>query len=81
MSDRLFIGAYPCGLVYADREREQHGDYKRLAFLSYASLELDLEKDCPADLAEQITKDAAIMQAKRGERFQIANQSVVLGER
>jgi hypothetical protein len=31
---RLFIGGYPHGIIYADRPREVAGDYKRLGFLS-----------------------------------------------
>jgi hypothetical protein len=32
--DRLFIGVFPCGISYADRKVEEHGDYKRsLSFL------------------------------------------------
>jgi len=27
----------PCGISYADRGREEHGDYKRLAFRAYSS--------------------------------------------
>lgn len=78
---RLFIGVYPCGLVYADRFVEVNGDYKRLAFLSYSTLQLELEKDCPWDLADQIKRDAAAMQAKAGHQFPIStcNQTVTLG--
>lgn len=80
---RLFIGVYPCGLVYADRSRERHGDYVRLGFLPYASLNLMLEPDCPADLAALIRADAQAMRARTGERFPISSsgQSVVLGSR
>jgi len=78
---RLFIGLYPCGVVYADRWVERHGDYKRLAFLSYATLKLDVEKDCPPELAEQIRTDARRIQDKRGENYVItgSGQTVLLG--
>lgn len=81
MSAALFIGVYPAGLVYADRTRERHGDYVRLAFLSYGSLVLEVEKDCPPALASEINAHAATIQAKRGQEFRISacNQTVLLG--
>jgi len=81
MNDRIFAGIYPCGIVYADRKVERHGDYKRLAFLSYATLELEIEPDCPAKLATEITADAAKIQARRGELFSTSatGATVLLG--
>jgi CO dehydrogenase/acetyl-CoA synthase beta subunit len=72
---------YPTGIVYADRFVEEGGDYKRLAFLPYATLQLDVRKSCPQDLRKQIEEDASKIQARRGERFEVstAGQSVVLG--
>lgn len=80
--DRIFSGVYPCGISYADRCREKHGDYARLAFLSYATLELRVEDDCPAELRPLIEADAAAIQAKRGQLFQISTsgQTVLLGQ-
>lgn len=79
--DRLFIGIYPTGIAYADRQREVAGDYQRLAFLSFATLQLDIESFCPTDLALRIRADAVSIQARRGEAFQIstAGQTVRLG--
>lgn len=79
--DRLFIGVFPAGISYADRSRERHGDYVRLAFLSYATLVLDVERGCPADLRARIEQHAATLQAKRGELFQTSQcgHSVRLG--
>lgn len=79
---RLFIGVYPCGLVYADRSRERHGDYVRLAFLPYASLVLQIAPDCPTSLRAEIEADARAMQAKRGERYEVSasGQTVILGD-
>ena len=79
--DRLFIGIFPTGIAYADRQREVAGDYQRLAFLSFATLELEIECDCPADLASRIRSDAASMQLRRGEQFPIstAGQTMRLG--
>jgi hypothetical protein len=80
---RIFAGIYPTGIVYADRKRERGGDYARLAFLSFDTLELDIEPDCPRTLRQQIIEDAARIQARKGEDFQIsqAGQTVLLGSR
>jgi hypothetical protein len=80
--DRLFVGAYPCGLVYADKLVEVNRDYKRLGFLSYATLKLELEKDCPPELAERIKADAAVLQRQPGKPFQVstAGQTIILGK-
>lgn len=79
--DRLFAGIFPTGISYADTTIERHGDYKRLGFLSFSTLELTIEKDCPKELADQITRDAAKIQAQRGQEYQIstAGQTVILG--
>jgi hypothetical protein len=68
---RLFIGIFPGGISYADREVEEHGDYKRLAFLGYFTLTLEIKADCPPELAEQIVKHAASIQARAGEKFYV----------
>ena len=80
MSDRLFIGCYPTGLVYADRHVEEHGDYKRAAYLNYGTLELEMEDDVPASLKEEIEAHVGRVQSKRGQYYSIAgNCSVILG--
>lgn len=78
---RLFIGVWSTGVSYADRSRERHGDYARLAFLDFATLTLAVERDCPADLRDAIERDARGVQARRGERFatDACGHSVVLG--
>ena len=78
---RLFIGIFPGGIVYADRTRKQYGDYKRLAFLPYDTLCLETQKDCPKDLLARIQADAATLQSRRGELFRISTcgQAVRLG--
>lgn len=80
-NDRLFSGVYPTGIVYADRAREVGGDYARLAYLNFATLKLEVEANCPADLRQRIELDAAVIQAKRGQQFQTstAGQAVLLG--
>ena len=78
---RLFIGTFSTGLGYADRTRERDDDYVRLGFLSFRSLELEIEPDCPEDLAADIRGHAAKIQALRGQDFQISTvgQTVRLG--
>lgn len=82
-TERLFCGVYPCGLVYADRARDQDGDYMRLAFLSYATLVLEWDKNTmPPELRAAILASAEAMQAKRGQQFKISAcaQYVTLGQ-
>lgn len=81
--DRLFIGVYPAGLVYADRHREENGDYAKLAFLPYDTLALELRPNCPPELKARIEADAVCMQGKRGQQYQISSsaQFVTLGKR
>ncbi len=79
--ERLFVGVFPAGISYADRSREEFGDYKRLAFLPFRSLVVEFAVDCPAGLRALITRDAAVIQARRGEDFQVSTsgQTVRLG--
>lgn len=81
MNDNLFVGFYPEGVVYADRQHEVRGDYKRLAFLPYRTLELNLKEDCPDHLAAEIESHAAEIQMQRGLDLEITacGQSVRLG--
>jgi len=83
MNDKLFIGVYPCGLVYADKSKISGGDYKRVAFLHYDTLKLDMEKDCPAHLRLRIKADAKKMRDRAGTYFQISSsgQTVLLGDK
>jgi|SRR5215213_1063655 len=78
------VGQYcfSTGLIYADRTRDdpRTQDYKRLAYLNYASLQLDLEPDCKGELADYVKTEAAKIQAMKGELFSIAgNMKVILG--
>ena len=81
MSDRLFIGIYPAGIVYADRSTQEHGDYKKLAFLSYATLSL-VVYHCPVELLAEIHGHASDVIAQRGKQFKVSasGQTVTLGE-
>jgi hypothetical protein len=82
MQNRIFTGIFPGGIVYADRDVEEHGDFKKLAFLPYDTLQLDIKADCPGELISEIVRSAAAVQAKRGEEFRISEtgQSIVLGK-
>lgn len=78
---RLFIGVYPCGLVYADRHREEHGDYKRLAFLPFATMAVEYRDDCLAELRLEIAAHARELGWKKGDTFQVttSGQTIILG--
>lgn len=79
--DRLFIGVYPTGIIYADKARDVRGDFARLAYLNFDTLTLQVENHCPDDLRSRIEADAQALQAKRGEEYRIssAGQTVLLG--
>lgn len=79
---RLFIGVYPCGIAYSDRETIQDGDYKRVAFLDYDTLELEVRDD-RSPLLDEVRSHAATVRLQKGERFSIdaCGHSVVLGAR
>lgn len=83
VAERIFAGIYPEGIVYADRHRERGGDYARLAFLSFGTLKLEIEKDCPDELRRQIVAEAGRIQVRKGEPFQISTsgQTITLGLR
>ncbi len=81
LEERLFAGKYPCGIVFADRGREKGGDYARLAFMSYTTLKLEIEPDCPRKMRSVVEAAAASMNLKAGQRYQIAgNLTITLGE-
>lgn len=78
---RLFIAMFPAGIGYADRSREEHGDYKRVAFLSYRTLQFEPEKGANKRLVEQARQHAATIQAMRGQELRVSfcGQTVLLG--
>lgn len=83
MEDVVGQYLYPTGIVYADKTRDDPAtqDYKRLAYLNYASLQLDLEGDLKGELRAYVISEAAKIQGMRGQSFQIAgNASVILGQ-
>lgn len=81
MRDPLFIGIYPTGIVYADKRIEKNGDYKKIAFLPYDTLELEVY--CSSDLIQRIQDDAQGMIKRKGERYPISTsgQCVILGSK
>jgi len=79
---RLFSGVYPTGILYADKRRERDGDYLRVAFLPFSTLELEWEPGKhPADLRRAIEADAAAIAARRGQAYPVSasGQTVTLG--
>jgi hypothetical protein len=80
--NRLFIGCFPCGLVYADRAIEEHGDYRRVGFLSYKTLVFEPGEKVNQRLLAEATRHAETIQAKKGEKFEVSScgQYVILGE-
>lgn len=79
--ERLLITCQPGGIVYSDRGREEHGDYARLAFLSYKTLNLSVAHNCPLSLKKLILPNAAAVQCRKGEFFETSacGQGVILG--
>ena len=78
---RLFSGVYPTGIYYADRKKQKNGDYMKIGFLSFATLELKVYNNPDKELKDLMFTDAAAIQARRGEKFQktTSGQFVILG--
>jgi len=79
--NRISAVNFGTGISWADPTARKHGDDKRLAFLYFADLKLDVRDDCPEDLRDIIIADAAEIQARRGEEYQvsISGQTITLG--
>jgi hypothetical protein len=85
----LFVGVMPAALVFAHRDIEKDGDYLRLGFLAYDTLEWKPEWPCAGELGdpldpairEAIEQEVASMRAKAGQDFRISStgQMVRLG--
>jgi len=80
--NRLFIGDYPGGIVFSDTSRESNGDYRRVAFLPYESLEFIPGKDADTELLSRAKAYAAAIQARVGQWHQVSacGQRVLLGK-
>lgn len=76
----LFIGIFPTGVMYADRCREVHGDYKRVAFLFFDTLEFRVD-DPKSPLLAAARADAMSIIAKKGQEFRTSGsgQTITLG--
>jgi hypothetical protein len=75
--DRLFCGVFPAGLSFCDRWVEEHGDYKKLAFLSYEHCRfVQVYHETP--LLQRIF--AHVADLKPGQQFQVSTtaQYVIL---
>jgi len=81
LTESLFIGIRPAGISYADRAREEHGDYARVAFLDYDTLTFKAEAGALPELVEEARKHAEGIQALRGQPFEVSTcgQTVLLG--
>lgn len=81
-NDRIFCRVSPTGIVWADREQLVDGDYARLAFLPFDTLELAIEARCTPELAREIQASAAIVQSRKGQPYQVSTsgQTITLGK-
>lgn len=77
----LFIGVYPTGWSYSDKTNEAHGDFKRLAYQYYDTLELKVYDDKDANKIELIKLLADKNVKMAGEYYQItaSGQKIKLG--
>ncbi len=79
--DRVFAAIMSTGIFYTDKTIEKDGDYARLGSVSFSTLEITIEPDCPPDIAAYIREEGEKLQKRRGEAFQIstAGQTITLG--
>ena len=79
--DPVFLATMPTGWWWTDRTREEHGDFAKLAFLSFSKLELEIYPGCPDNLRQRIEDEAAYFKAMKGQDYQIstAGQTIRLG--
>ena len=74
--ESLFCGLFPTGWSWCDTAIEENGDYKQIAYMSYRKLELEVYVPS-SPLLPLIRKDAAELQAKRGQEYAIAGNMVI----
>ena len=79
-AQRLFMSIYSTGICYADRHREENGDYRRVAFLGFSDLKLKIS-DPKSPLLDEVRRDADAIIARRGQDFEIdaCGHTVTLG--
>jgi len=81
-AERLSIATFPTGISYADKQRQRHGDYLRLAFLPFKTLELEWAPvPIALGLRHLIEEHAQRLRARRGEDYPTSTngQTVKLG--
>jgi len=78
--ENLFIGMFPTGIVYADKRKCKGGDYKRIAHLSFTTLDITVY-DEGNDLMPLVMEDVEGYLEKRGQEIEISSsgQTVTLG--
>lgn len=69
LEDRLLVCGLGAAYVFCDRAVERHGDYRRLATMSYDSMQLQIKDDCPKAWRPVVEARAlAMAEALRKER-------------
>ncbi len=53
-NSRIFACVFSTGISYYDRQTEEHGDYKKLAFPPFNTFVLEVTKDCPLEFLPDI---------------------------
>jgi hypothetical protein len=78
MNANIFAGIFPTGVIYADKSKEEHGDYKKIAFLPFDTLKLEIFSK-RSKLLNEIIEDSKSYIA--GEELQISTsgQKIILG--
>ena len=71
-SESLFIGIFATGISYADKSKTEHGDYKKIAFLTFSHLELTVY-DPFSGLLDTVKEDAKKIQSRVGEDYQTSS--------
>jgi len=87
LNPRVFAALYPTGIVFADRERNQGGDYQTIARIAYSTLEIDWNPNWKPSSEDDdaiilsIQQDRDDLQSRIGEQYQIttSGQCVTLG--
>ena len=72
----------PTGITFADRTREENGDYKKVAHLFFDDLTIQFyDAEAPTDLLNDIINNATTYQMRAGEQQHISatGQFITLG--
>ena len=80
---QLSVATFPTGIAYADSSRERDGDYLRLAFLPFQTLELEWTPRVRVspEMRRLIVEHADRLRSRKGEDYQVstAGQTVKRG--